>query len=65
MCEIILKRRYIMIKKSCYTCISHNTEKEKFPCDKCHNQNNWNYRFGVQSLCLAGVGLIIFAIIVL
>ena len=54
-----------MIKKSCYTCADHNTAKEKFPCDKCHNQNNWNYRFSVQSLCLAGVGLVVFGIILL
>ena len=48
-----------MIEKSCYTCISAGVSKEKYPCNKCHNQNNWRYRYSVQSLCLVGVCLIV------
>ena len=54
-----------MIDKSCYTCKSASLSKDKFPCDKCHNQNNWHYKFDVQLLCLFGVGLIVAGFILL
>ena len=54
-----------MIDKSCYTCYYADTPKGKFPCDKCHDLSNWIYKYNVGLLCLAGVVLIVFGIIVI
>ena len=51
-----------MLEKSCYTCMSKHKSRKEFPCDKCYNMSNYNYRYTVQ---LGIVVLVVIGVILL